>query len=80
MAAVRSIERVTKQAPSKAALRGCLDVLLRMIPDYCAEGRVEACTDAEHNAAIAAAARALFGVDRRAWPQGIRKAADGVYD
>jgi hypothetical protein len=65
---------------SDDALRGCVDVLVRMIPDYCADEQVQPCTDAEHNAAIAAAALVLFGADRRGWPRGIRKAADGTYD
>lgn len=61
------------------ALESCLDVMLRMIPEYCDEATAEPCTDQEHNEAIAKAAVALYGSNRSAWPKNVRKAADGVY-
>ena len=62
------------------ALEACLDVLLRMIPDYCTATGADPCTDRQHDKAIAAAARALYGRDKTAWPQGVRDAATGKFD
>lgn len=64
---------------TRAALQGCLDVLLRMIPDYCTDQGAEPCRDSEHDAAIATAAAALYGLKRSAWPEGLRRAAAGQY-
>lgn len=69
------------EAESRAdALRTCLDVLVRMIPDYLAEHQDEPATDDEQmNGAIARAALVLLGPDRSRWPVGVRKAAEGEY-
>jgi hypothetical protein len=62
------------------ALRTCLDVLMRMIPEYLAEHEeAPQATDEEHNDAIARAALVLFGPDRARWPVGVRMAAEGQY-
>lgn len=61
-------------------LASCLDVLLRMIPEFTDETGVETCTDIEHNSAIEAAAIALYGEDRSTWPPGVQKAAEGEYE
>ncbi len=63
-----------------AALKKCLDILLRMIPDYCTASGAEPCTDRQHDRAIATAARALYGPDEASWPVGVREAARGLYD
>lgn len=63
-----------------AALKVCLDALLRMLPDYCKEFSVEQCDDTEMDAAICRAAEAVYGMDRGAWPVGVRKAAEGLYN
>lgn len=70
---------MSEDSPTRAALQACLDVLLRMIPEYCHEQAAEPCLDEEHNAAIAAAAVALYGPHRAAWPIGVRRAAEGMY-
>ena len=66
-------------AQLRAALALCVQAMLRMIPDYCGEQHAEPCTDEEHDAAIAAAATALYGPDRARWPAGVRAAAEGRY-
>lgn len=68
------------RADARAALQGCLDVMLRMIPDACEQHSLEQTTDRQHNDAIAGAAAALHGDDRSAWPSGAREAAEGEYD
>ncbi len=61
-------------------LRVCLDVLMRMIPEYLAEHEeAPQASDEEHNDAIARAALVLFGPDRARWPLGVRMAAEGHY-
>ena len=52
----------------RKVLEQCLDVLLRMCPDYCMDAQAEMCTEAEHDAAIAAALTVFHGPDRRYWP------------
>lgn len=64
----------------KAALTACLNVLLRMIPEFSEETGIEMCTDVEHNEAIESAAIALYGEDRFTWPPGVQKAAEGDYE
>lgn len=68
-----------RQAELFAALQTCMDAMLRMIPDYCAENAAEPCTDVEHDHALAAAGRALYGHNSVDWPAGLRKAAGGKY-
>lgn len=63
----------------KAALNACLNVLLRMIPEFSEETGIDMCTDDEHNSAIEHAAIALYGEDRSTWPPGVQKAAEGEY-
>lgn len=62
-----------------AALKVCVDAMLRMIPDYCEENAAEPCTDLEHDQALAAAGRPLYGHNSVDWPAGLRKAAGGKY-
>jgi|GEM_PF-5901130 len=63
------------------ALRMCVDVLLRMIPDYLAEHPAQSqCSDTEHDAALACAAQVLYGPDQARWPLGLRKAVTGQYE
>lgn len=64
-------------SPERAALERCLDVLLRMVPQYCARAEVEQCTDAEHDAAIGCALAAFHGADRTAWPPVARDVVEG---
>lgn len=66
--------------PGREALQECVDVLLRMIPDYCADHGAKDCTDAEHDAALKRAGKALYGASMAAWPEGLRKAAEGRYE
>jgi hypothetical protein len=63
---------------ARDALQACLDVLLRMIPDYCTDRGAEPCTDAEHDLAIEKAAYCIYGTRPR-WPAAVQKAADGGY-
>ena len=63
----------------RAALQQCLSVMLRMIPEACADHGLRAPTTAEHDAAIKQASLALHGSDRRRWAPGARKAAAGGY-
>lgn len=51
------------------ALARCLDVMLRMIPGYCARAGVQQVTDIEHNDAIHRAAITLHGPESRSWPK-----------
>lgn len=77
----QSLDRVAQLAIGhKRALERCLDVLLRMIPDLCAEHDQEPTTNDEHDEAIELAATALYGADRAAWPARVRDAADGKYE
>ena len=50
----------------REALQSCLDVLLRMIPDYCRDACTEPCLDNEHDTAIALAPAVLSTADMRA--------------
>jgi hypothetical protein len=52
----------------RAVLEQCLDVLLRMCPVYCEAAQAEQCTEAEHDAAIAAALTIFHGPNRAYWP------------
>lgn len=52
----------------RAVLEQCLDALLRMCPEYCADAQAEPCTEAEHDAAIAAALTVFHGPNRSYWP------------
>lgn len=52
----------------RAVLEQCLDVLLRMCPDYCMDAQVEQCSEPEHDAAIAAALTVFHGPNRAYWP------------
>ncbi|WP_422099130.1 hypothetical protein [Variovorax sp.] len=61
------------------ALAQCLDVMVRMIPQACLDHGLASCWGHEHDAAIEAAALALYGTDRRRWPAGARRAAAGGY-
>ena len=62
------------------ALRTCLGVLLRMIPDYLDEHEgASQTTDEEVNDAIGRVALVLFGPDRTRWPVGARKATEALY-
>jgi hypothetical protein len=63
-----------------AALGACLDVMLRMIPDYCTDASAEPCTNEEHNEAIRGAAEVLYGKRPSTWPTNVRKAAQGKYE
>ena len=63
----------------RRALRECLSVLIRTIPEACSQHRLPSCWGYECDAAIASAARALYGTDRRRWPKGAREAASGKY-
>lgn len=69
------------EAHSRAdALRTCLDVLLRMIPDYLDEHEgASQTTDEELNEAIGRVALVLFGPDRSRWPAGARKATEAQH-
>jgi hypothetical protein len=64
----------------RPALAACLDALLRMIPDAQAQHGLESISDDEHDAVIATAATALYGVERSAWPAVARAAAEGDFD
>lgn len=63
----------------RLALSGCLGVMLRMIPDLCVTQRWEQCTNEQHDAAITAAAEALYGSDRAAWPKPVLDLLNGRY-
>ena len=65
---------------STKALSKCLDVLLRSIPDYCDASGALPCSSREHDKAIAAAARVLYGQDQASWPSGVRDASLGRYN
>lgn len=62
----------------RAVLEQCLDVLLRMIPEYCADSQAEPCTEAEHDAAIAAALVVFHGPNRDYWPPVARAVVEGT--
>ncbi len=63
----------------RRALKQCLSVRVRMIPQACEEHGLQMCWGHEHDRAIEAAALALYGTDRRRWPAGARRAAAGGY-
>jgi hypothetical protein len=71
---------VAAQQLVNAALTACLQAMLRMIPDACAQHELEPLTDEEHDEAIALAATALYGEDRNKWPPAAKAAAEGEYD
>lgn len=64
---------------ARAALRRCVTAMLKMIPEACAEAHLKACTNRDHDRAIAEAAAVLYGADRATWPPHVRKAAEGGY-
>lgn len=72
-------KRPIPDGPERAVIEQLLDVLLRMIPDYCLDMSAEQVTDSEHDAAIAVAAEMLYGTDARAWPLAVLNAASGAY-
>lgn len=64
----------------RGALGLCLSALIRMIPGACAQHDLEQCTVEEHDAAIAAAAAALYGNDPNLWAPVLRAAAGRKYE
>lgn len=64
-------------AADRAVLEQCLDVLLRMCPAYCMDAQAEPCSEAEHDAAMAAALTVFHGADRDAWPPVARALLEG---
>lgn len=61
----------------RKVLEQCLDALLRMCPEYCLQAQAEQCTEAEHDAAIAAALAVFHGPNRAYWPPVARAILDG---
>jgi len=61
----------------RAVLEQCLDVLLRMCPVYCETAQADQCTEAEHDAAIAAALTVFHGPNRKYWPPVARAMLEG---
>lgn len=61
----------------RAVLEQCLDVLLRMCPDYCMDAQVEQCTEVEHDAAIVAALTVFHSANRDNWPPVARAILEG---
>jgi hypothetical protein len=64
----------------EAALRACLDILVRMDPAATAAHGLEQCTDDEYLCAVGEAARALHGIDPAAWPGPIRSDPNHSHD
>lgn len=75
----RPLRRLAVPPSRVDALEACLSVLVRMIPEACEEHRLEGAWPHEHDAAIAAAALALYGTNRQNWPRCVRSAAAGAY-
>ena len=64
-------------AKQRAALEQCLDVLLRMCPEYCMDAQADLCTQEEHDAAISAALEIFHGPSRDFWPPVARAVVEG---